>query len=101
MRDVVRREDEAGLAGLLYLVAHVLACGLGFFLGDYLFDKPIFGEWFVDLLVLPLLYVVLYFANVFVGVGLFFVFEFFKKLNLFNIFRWLNMISFAFLSYLV
>jgi hypothetical protein len=47
----------------------VLACGLGFFFGHYLFDKPIFREWFADLLVLPLLYVVLYFANIFVGVG--------------------------------
>jgi hypothetical protein len=53
------------MAGLLYLVAHVLACGLGFFFGHYLFDKPIFREWFADLLVLPLLYVVLYFANLF------------------------------------
>ncbi|MFZ8784919.1 AAA family ATPase [Thermocrinis sp.] len=101
MRDDVRRKDNDLFFVPAYPVVHVLACGLGFFFGHYLFDKPIFKERFVDLLVLPLLYVVLYFVNVFVGVGLFFVFEFFKKRNLFNIFRWLNIFSFTFLSYLV
>jgi energy-coupling factor transporter ATP-binding protein EcfA2 len=101
MRADVKRDDELGLVGFLYFVAHVLACGLGFFFGHYLFDKPIFREWFADLLVLPLLYVVLYFVNVFVGLGLFLVFEFFKKRNLFNLLRWLNFFSLMFLSYLV
>jgi hypothetical protein len=101
MRADVKREDELGLVGFLYFVAHVLACGLGFFFGHYLFDKPIFREWFADLLVLPLLYVVLYFVNVFVGLGLSLVFEFFKKRNLFNLLRWLNFFSLMFLSYLI
>jgi hypothetical protein len=101
MRADVKRDDELGLAGFLYFVAHVLACGLGFSFGRYLFDKPIFREWFADLLVLPLLYVVLYFVNAFVGLGLFLVFEFFKKRNLFNLLQRLNFFSLMFLSYLV
>jgi ATPases with chaperone activity, ATP-binding subunit len=76
----------------VYEVAHVLACGLGYFFGHYLFDKPISGEWFVDLLVLPLLYVVLYFVNVLVALGLEIVFKPLRRLNEF---------SFMFLSYLV
>jgi hypothetical protein len=101
MRNDVRRYDEEGLEVLFYRVAHVLACGLGFFFGHYLFDKPIFREWFADLLVLPLLYVVLYFANIFVGVGLVYVLEFFKKRNLFGFLQRLNFFSLMFLSYLV
>ena len=101
MRADVKRKDEEGLEVLLYRVAHVLACGLGFFFGHYLFDKPIFREWFADLLVLPLLYVVLYFVNVFVAVGLGYLFEFFKKRNLFNLLRWLHFFSLAFLTHLV
>ena len=101
MRADVKQEDRYGLAGLLYFVAHVLACGLGYFFGHYLFDKPIFREWFADLLVLPLLYVVLYFTNAFLGLGLGLVFEFFKKRNLFNLLRWLNIFSLTFLSYLI
>jgi hypothetical protein len=85
MKRTRTQEDKFLVWGLLYRVAHVLACGLGYFFGLYLFDKPIFGEWFVDLLVLPLLYVVLYFTNIFVAAGLVFVFEFFKKQNLFDI----------------
>lgn len=100
MRDEVRRKDDELFIVPAYPAAHVLACGLGYFFGHYLFDKPIFKESLYDLLVLPLLYVVLYFANAFVSVGLFFVFEFFKKRNLFNIFRWLNIFSLMFLSYL-
>jgi ATPases with chaperone activity, ATP-binding subunit len=101
MKRTRTQEDKFLVWGLLYRVAHVLACGLGFFLGDYLFDKPIFVEWFVDLLVLPLLYVVLYFTNIFVAAGLVFVFEFFKKRNLFDILQRLNFFSLMFLSYLV
>jgi hypothetical protein len=84
MRNDVKRDDELGLAGFLYLGAHVLACGLGFFFGHYLFDKPIFRERFADLLVLPLLYVVLFFANALLVLVLEYVFKFFKKRNLFN-----------------
>jgi len=101
MKDDVRREEEDRLVFLLYIGAHVLACVLGYFLGHYLFDKPIFREWFIDLLVLPLLYVILYFANVFVAVGLGYVFQFFRKRNLFKLLRWLDLFSFVFLSYLV
>jgi hypothetical protein len=53
MRKTCNAEESFAIMGLLYLVAHVLACGLGFFFGHYLFDKPIFREWFADLLVLP------------------------------------------------
>jgi hypothetical protein len=101
MRDDVRRKDEEGLVVLLYKVAHVLACGLGYFFGHYLFDKPIFREWLIDLLLLPPLYVVLYFTNLFVAAGLAYVFEFFRKLNLFDLLRRLNLFSFMFLSYLI
>lgn len=100
MRDDVRRKDDELFIAIAYPAAHVIACGLGYFFGHYLFDKPIFKESLYDLLVLPLLYVVLYFANVFVSFGLGYVFEFFKKRNLFNIFRWLNIFSLMFLSYL-
>ncbi len=101
MRDDVRQKDGARFIFPAYIVAHVLACGLGVFFGHYLFDKPILGNWVIDFLVLPLLYVVLFFVNALVARGLEIVFEFFKKLNLFNIFRRLNEFLFAFLSYLV
>ena len=101
MRADVKRKDEEGMAATLYFVAHVIACGLGYFFGHYLFDKPIFREWFADLLVLPLLYVVLFFTHIFVGIGLAYVFELFKRLGLPDLFRWLNFFSFTFLSYLV
>ncbi len=101
MRDDIKQKDKYGMFDLLYLVAHVLACGLGYFFGYYLFDKPISREWFIDLLVLPLFYVILYFANAYVAAGLGYVFEFFKKLNLFDPLRWLNLFSLMFLSYLV
>ena len=98
MRDDVKRKDEEGLEVLLYRVAHVLACGLGYFFGHYLFDKPIFKERVADLLVLPLLYVVLYFANIFFAIGLVYVHELFRKRNLFDLLRWLNTFSLMFLS---
>jgi hypothetical protein len=101
MRADVKRKDNDLFTAPAYSGAHVLACGLGFFFGHYLFDKPIFRERFADLLVLPLLYVVLYFVNAFVGLGLFLVFEFFKKRNLFNLLQRLNFFSLMFLSYLV
>ena len=101
MRADVKRRPSDGLSVLFYLVAQVLACGLGFFFGHYLFDKPIFEEWFADLLVLPLLYIVLFYASAFVGAVLENVFRFFKKRNLFDLLRWLNLFSLVFLSYLV
>jgi hypothetical protein len=101
MRDDVKRKDADLFLVPAYIVAHVLACGLGFFFGHYLFDKPIFREWFADLLLLPLVYVVLYFANLFVAVGLFFVFESFKRLGLPDLSQRLNLFLFTFLSYLI
>jgi hypothetical protein len=100
MRDDVKRKDDEGLESL-YIGAHVLACILGYFFGHHLFDKPIFGMGLIDLLLLFPIYMVLYFANAYVAGGLICVFEFFQKLNLFNIFRWLNFFSFMFLSYLI
>jgi ATP-dependent Clp protease ATP-binding subunit ClpA len=73
----------------------VLACILGYFVGHYLFDKPIFRNGLIDLLVLPLLYVVLYFATFFVAAGLEHVFK------LFRIRIRLNEFLFVFLSHLV
>ncbi len=101
MRADVRQEAEERLAATLYLVAHVLACGLGYFFGNYLFDKPIFKESLFGFLLLPLLYVVLFFIHLFVGIGLAYVFELLKKLGLPDLFRWLNLFSFMFLSSLV
>lgn len=101
MRNEVRQEAEERLAGTLYLAAQVIACGLGYFFGHYLFDKPIFKESLYDLLVLPLLYVVLFFTTLFVGIGLAYMFELFKRLGLPDFFQWLNFFSFLFLSYLV
>ncbi len=101
MRDDVRQEAEERLVATLYFVAQLLACGLGYFFGHYLFDKPIFKESLYDLLVLPLLYVVLFFTTLFVGIGLAYVFELFKRLGLHDLFQWLNFFSFLFLSYLV
>jgi hypothetical protein len=101
MRNDVRRYDEEGLEVLFYRVAHVLACVLGLFSGHFLFDKPIFRNPLIDFLLVPLLYVVLYFANIFVGVGLVYVLEFFKKRNLFGLLQRLNFFSLMFLSYLV
>ncbi len=91
----VRRKGDDSLFVLLYFVAHVPACVLGFFVGHYLFDKPIFREGLIDLLPLTLLYVVLYLANLFVFTGLEHVFK------LLRIRIRLNEFLFAFLSYLV
>jgi len=101
MRDDVRQEAEERWAGALHFFAHVLACGLGYFFGHYLFDKPIFRAWFADLLVLLLLYAVLFFTHLFVGIGLAYVFELFKRLGLPDLFQWLNLFSFLSLIYLV
>jgi hypothetical protein len=99
MRSDIKEEDRSVLPGLLYIVAYALACGLGYLLGNYLFDKHIL-EGRIGLLPLILLYVVLYFANGFVAAVLFSVFEFFKKRNLFNLPKWLNFFSFAFFAFL-
>jgi energy-coupling factor transporter ATP-binding protein EcfA2 len=101
MRADVKRGNEDAVFGLLYIGAHVLALGLGCFFGHYLFDKPIYEVWLIDLLLLIPLYVVIYFANVFAGAGLAYVSEFFKRRNLFDLLGRLNMFSFTFLSYLV
>jgi len=95
MRADVRQKGDDSLFVLLYFVAHVPACVLGFFVGHYLFDKPIFREGLIDLLPLTLLYVVLYLANLFVFTGLEHVFK------LLRIRIRLNEFLFAFLSYLI
>jgi len=96
MRADVRRKDNDLFIAPAYSFAHVLACGLGYFLGNYFL-----GEGRLKLLPLILLYVVIFFANIFVGEALESVLKFFKKRNLFNLLRWLNFFSLAFLSYLV
>jgi ATPases with chaperone activity, ATP-binding subunit len=101
MRNTKTLEESYGMFGLLYLVAHVLAWGLGCFFGHYLFDKPIAGKWPIDLLLLFPIYVVIYFVNAFVAVGLAPVFDFFKRRNLFGLSRVLNLFSAMFLSYLL
>jgi ATPases with chaperone activity, ATP-binding subunit len=96
MRADVRRKDNDLFIAPAYSFAHVLACGLGYFLGNYFF-----GESRIGLLPLSLLYVVLFFANGFLGVFFESVLKFLKKRNLFNLLRWLNSFSLAFLSYLI
>ncbi|MFZ8862244.1 MAG: hypothetical protein ACO2PP_17295, partial [Thermocrinis sp.] len=87
MRADVRRRPSDELIFLFYLGAHVLACGLGYFLGNYLFAGRL------GLLPLILLYVVLFFAVGFVVVVVEYVF---KRLRII-----LNEFLFVFLSYLV
>jgi prolipoprotein diacylglyceryltransferase len=70
MRADVKRSVSKDLIVLLYVVAYVLACGLGYFLGNYFL-----GEDRIDLWSLILLYVVLYFATGFTGAGLVYVLE--------------------------
>ena len=92
MKADVRRKHSDDLAVLFYLFAHVIACSLGYFFGFYLFDKHILEESAFGIY-LPLLYVVIFFANLFVAVGLEPVFKRFQiRLNVF---------LFMFLSYLV
>jgi hypothetical protein len=88
MRADVKRRPSDGLGVLLYLVAHVLACGLGYFLGNYFLGEGRIGLWF-----LILLYVVIFFATEFAAAGLELVFKRFRLR--------LNDFLFAFLSYLV
>ncbi len=95
MRADVRRDDNFDAFMLFYFVAHVLACGLGYFLGNYLFEGRL------SLLSLILLYVVLFVGCFFVGIGLAYVFELFKSLGLPDLSKRLNTFSFMFLSYLV
>ena len=42
MRKARTQKEIYEMQDLLYLGAHVPACILGFFVGHYLFDKPIF-----------------------------------------------------------
>jgi hypothetical protein len=60
MRKARTKEEIYEMQTLLYIGAHVLACGLGYFL-----EKYVFGESLIDLPLLILFYVVLYFANAF------------------------------------
>jgi hypothetical protein len=77
MRADVKQKAEDILDFLLYLGSHVLACCLGYFFGNYF---PREGR--IDLLDLALLYVILVFTNVFVGLGLLYVFKLFRiRLN--------------------
>jgi hypothetical protein len=70
MKKARTKEEIYELQALLYLGAHVLACGLGYFLGNYLLGEGRIGLWF-----LILLYVVLFFAAGFAAVGLELVFN--------------------------
>ncbi len=96
MRADVKRKDDDLFIVPAYPVAHVLACSLGYFLGNYFLGKGHISLW-----LLILLYVVLFFANGFLGGVLESVLKFFKKRNLFNLLRWLNFFSLAFLTHLV
>jgi ATPases with chaperone activity, ATP-binding subunit len=88
MRNDVDRDKEGVVLVLLYLGAHGLACSLGYFLGNYFLGEGRISLWF-----LVLLYVVIFFANLFVGAGLESVFKRFRiRLNFFSL---------TFLSYLV
>jgi hypothetical protein len=66
MKADVKRGKGNAVFVLLFLGAHVFALGLGYFFGHYLFDKPLFRDGRMDIFLLPLLYVVLFFANLFV-----------------------------------
>jgi hypothetical protein len=87
MRADIKRKDADLFIVPAYVVAHVLACGLGYLLGNYLFEGRI-GLWF-----LILLYVVLCFATPFVAIGLESVFNRFRLI--------LNDFLHLFLSHLV
>ncbi|MFZ8784289.1 AAA family ATPase [Thermocrinis sp.] len=87
MRKTRTEKEIYDMVVLLYLVAHVLACCLGYFLGNYLFESRI------GLLPLILLYVVHYISSLFVAGGLEPLFKRFRiRLNLFSL---------VFLSHLV
>jgi len=88
MRADVRRRPSDELVGILYVVAQVLACSLGYFLGNYFLGEGRISLWF-----LILLYVVLFFATPFVGGSLEPVFKRFRLR--------LNYFLEAFLAYLV
>jgi len=88
MRADVRRRPSDDFIFLFYLVAQVLACGLGYFLGNYFLGEGRIGLWF-----LILLYVVLFFATPFVGGSLETVFKHFRLR--------LNYFLEAFLAYLI
>ncbi len=79
MRADVKRRPSDELGFLLYLFAHVLACSLGYLLGNYFL-----GEGRISLWLLILLYVVIFFANLFGAAGLDPVFKRFQiRLNIF------------------
>jgi len=79
MRKTRTLEESLGMLRLLYLFAHVLACGLGYFLGNYFLGKGHISLW-----LLVLLYVVIFFTNLFGAAGLDPVFNRFRiRLNIF------------------
>ena len=91
MRADVRRRPSDELGSLLYLFAHVLACGLGYLLGNYFLGEGRISLWF-----LVMLYVVLFFANPFVGFGLEYVFKRFRiRLNIFLLVFLSHLVLFA------
>jgi hypothetical protein len=94
MRDDVKRGNEDLVAGLLALGIFVLTCVLGYFMGHYLFDKPLFRDGRMDIFLLPFLHWVLMFAC-----GLFYVFVLEPVFKLFQI-RLNDSLEF-YLSYLV
>jgi quinol-cytochrome oxidoreductase complex cytochrome b subunit len=77
MKADVKRSVSEDLIVLLCVVAYVLACGLGYFLGNYFLGEGRIGLW-----LLILLYVVLFFATGFTGAGLVYVLELFVRLVL-------------------
>jgi len=97
MRKTRTQEEKERMFFLFYLGAHVLACGLGYLLGKYLFETILRGD-SIYLSSLILLYVVHFFAT---AAGLRFVSVLSKRLSLFGFFRRLNMFLFAFLFHLV
>jgi antibiotic biosynthesis monooxygenase (ABM) superfamily enzyme len=66
-------EESSGMWGLLYIVAHVLGCVLGYLLGDRLFGKEVINPF-----LLTLLYVVHYFVIPFVYEALSYVLNLFQ-----------------------
>jgi hypothetical protein len=70
MKKARTKEEIYELQALLYLGAHVLACGLGYFLGNYFLVEGRIGLW-----LLILLYVVFFFVAGFIAAGLELVFN--------------------------
>jgi hypothetical protein len=93
MRDDVKLDNEEIVAGLLGLGFLVLASVLGYFMGHYLFDKPLFRDGSMDIFLLPFLHWVLMSASASV--------YFFALEPVFKRTRRLNFLLEFYLSYLV